>query len=60
MTMIRLLSAGLLSVLTFIGLPNSITAEAENCQDTEIVVKGNSAFAFGLYEKLKNEEGNIF
>jgi serpin B len=58
--MIRLLSAGLLSVLTFIGLPNSITAEAENCQDTEIVVKGNSAFAFGLYEKLKNEEGNIF
>ena len=60
MTMIRLLSAGLLSVLTFIGVPHSINAEAKNCQDTEIVVEGNSAFAFGLYEKIKEGEGNIF
>jgi len=35
-------------------------AEANNCQNTKIVVEGNNAFAFGLYEKLKEVEGNIF
>jgi serpin B len=35
-------------------------AEAKNCQDTKIVVEGNQAFAFGLYEKLKEVEGNLF
>jgi serine protease inhibitor len=60
MTMIRLLSAGLLSVLIIIGLTNSMHADVKDCQETEIVVKGNSAFAFDLYEELKRVEGNIF
>ncbi len=60
MTMIRLFSTGLLSVLTFIGLTYSMPAEAKNCQDTKIVVEGNKAFAFDLYEKLKKVEGNLF
>ena len=60
MTMIRLFSTGLLSVLTFIGLTYSMPAEAKNCQNTKIVVEGNKAFAFDLYEKLKEVEGNLF
>jgi serpin B len=58
--MIRLISAGVLSVLTFIGLAHSMNAEAKNCQGTEIVVEGNSAFSIGLYAELKKAEGNIF
>jgi len=58
--MIRLFSTGLLSVLAFIGLTYSMPAEANNCQDTKIVVEGNKAFAFDLYEKLKEVEGNLF
>ena len=57
---IRLFSTGLLSALTFIGLTYSIPAEAKNCQDTKIVVEGNKAFAFDLFEKLKEVEGNLF
>ncbi len=60
MTMIRLFSTGLLSVIAFIGLTYSMPAEAKNCQDAKIVVEGNKAFAFGLYEKLKEVEGNLF
>ena len=60
MNMIRLRSAGLLSVLIIIGLTSSMHAEVKDCQDTKIVVKGNNAFAFDLYEELKNVEGNIF
>jgi serpin B len=37
-----------------------MSAEAKNCQDTKIVVEGNKAFAFDLYEKLKKVEGNLF
>lgn len=60
MTMIRLFSTGLLSVLAFIGLTYGMPAEATNCQDAKIVVEGNKAFAFDLYEKLKEVEGNLF
>jgi len=60
MTMIRLFSTGLLSILAFIGLTYSMPVEAKNCQDAKIVVEGNKAFAFGLYEKLKEVEGNLF
>jgi serine protease inhibitor len=60
MTLIRFFSTGLLSVLIFIGMTYSMPAEAKNCQDTKIVVEGNKAFAFGLYEKLKEVEGNLF
>lgn len=60
MTMIRFFSTGLLSILAFIGLTYSMPAEANNREDTKIVVEGNKAFAFGLYEKLKEVEGNLF
>ncbi len=60
MTMIRLFSTGLLSVIAFIGLTYGMPAEAKNCQDAKIVVEENMAFAFGLYEKLKEVEGNLF
>jgi serpin B len=58
--MIRFFSTGLLSILAFIGLTYSMPAEANNREDTKIVVEGNKAFAFGLYEKLKEVEGNLF
>jgi len=60
MIMIRLFSTGLLSVLTFIGLTYGMPAEAKDCQDTKNVAEGNNAFAFDLYEKLKEVEGNLF
>jgi len=35
-------------------------AFADANSDLQTVVKGNSAFGFDLYQKLKEKEGNLF
>jgi len=42
-------------LLVFVIAPN-----AENKTEGQLIVTGNNEFAFDLYAKLKNKEGNIF
>ncbi|RLC64291.1 MAG: serpin family protein, partial [Chloroflexi bacterium] len=37
-----------------------ITSPDVSTSEQELLVKGNSAFAFELYQELKGEEGNLF
>lgn len=48
----------MLIVMTVVSLISSFSTFAAG--DFQAVVKGNSAFGFDLYQKLKDQEGNLF
>jgi len=54
----RTLSPLLLAVLAVTVFTSSIPAEARDSSKT--VIEGNTAFAFDLYDKLKEKDGNLF
>ena len=49
-----------LAILTLVVFMSSTSAEAGSNSDMEIVAQGNTAFAFSLYNELKENRGNLF
>jgi len=60
MKRIRKISIILLAILAIVLCEFNIPAWADENLDTNSVVQGNTKFAFDLYAKLKEKEGNLF
>ena len=58
--MSRSLAARMLVPLTLVAALGLTAAEAPPAAETAVVVNGNNAFAFDLYGRLRNQEGNLF